>query len=213
MRKFAASTVMVLALAFCGTAHAQLWNETVSGDASNDPLAPSNAGVMVLGNNIFSGSISNFGADPRDYITFVVPAGLSITQLILLNLSPDNIAWTHFDDGSTSVIPDAGNSGTLLAGAHIAAATPDGADLFPNYQAGSPNLLAGPGFNGPIGPGTYTFLMQQTSLTNQTYSLNFITVPAPGFASFAAIGALFFGRRRRLRFAAFVYLRNAEQTA
>jgi hypothetical protein len=192
--------VAVVALSMMGgAASAQvLWDESVSGDASGDPLHPSNAGVMVLGSNVFAGSVSNVGgSDPRDYITFVVPDGRAITQLILLTLSPDNIVWTHFDDGPTSVIPAPDTAGSLLAGAHIPANTPDGADIFGNYQTGSPELLAGPGFSGPIGPGTYTFLMQQTSPVPTTYGLDFIVVPAPGVVSAAAIGALVLGTRRR----------------
>ncbi|MBM4113467.1 MAG: hypothetical protein FJ253_08895 [Phycisphaerae bacterium] len=167
---------MLVAMTIASTAGAQvLWNEGVSGDASGNPSAPSNAGVVVAGSNLFMGSVTNSGgADQRDYITFVVPAGVEITQLILNTLSPNNLVWTHFDDGPTSVIPGAGTAASLLAGAHIEAATPDGTDLFPNYQAGSPDLLAGPGFSGPIAPGTYTFLMQQASPVLTTYSLNFV---------------------------------------
>lgn len=194
MKKLAA---VVVVCAISAAANAQvLWDESVSGDASGDPLAPSDAGVMVLGSNVFTGTINTTaGDDPRDYITFVVPAGHSITQLTLLTFDPDNIAWTHFDDGPTSIIP--GSADTLLAGAHVAADTPDGTDLFGNYQTGSPNLLAGPGFSGPIGAGTYTFLIQQTSPILQSYSLDFVVVPAPAFAPLAAIGALFVSRRRR----------------
>lgn len=197
MKKLAA---IVVVCTISAAAHGQvLWSEIVSGDASDDPMAPSNAGAMVLGSNVFSGTISTdpAGGDQRDYITFVVPAGLSITQLTLLTYSPDNIAWTHFDDGPTSVIPSPGTADSLLAGAHIPAGAPDGSDLFGNYQTGSANLLAGPGFSGPIGAGTYTFLVQQTSPLVQTYSLDFVVVPAPAFAPLAAIGALFAGRRRR----------------
>jgi hypothetical protein len=151
-----------------------LWDESVSGDASGVAGAPSDAGAVAAGSNIFSGTVSNVaGVDQRDFITFVVPEGHSITQLIVLNHSPDNISWTHFDDGPTSVNPTMGTAASLLAGAHIET-EPDGTDVFSYYQAGSPNLLAGPGFSGPIGPGTYTFLMQQTSPINTTYSLDFI---------------------------------------
>jgi hypothetical protein len=118
--------------------------------------------------------------------------------LILLDFEPNtNIAWTHFDDGATSVIPSGPSAASLLAGAHIAAGTLDGTDLFGNYQAGSPNLLAGPGLSGPLGPGTYTFLMQQTSMIEQTYALEFFAVPAPGVASLGLAGLLFGVRRRR----------------
>jgi hypothetical protein len=189
---------LLSAVSIAGTADAQsLWNEAINGDASSNPLAPSNAGVLTLGDNIFAGAASNAaGGDPRDYITFVVPAGMSITQLIVQSIEPDNIAWTHFDDGATSVIPDFVTGPTLLAGAHIEAATPDGTNVFGNYQTGSAALLAGPGFSGPIGPGTYTFLMQQTSQVDQAYSLNFVTVPAPGVLP-TAIAALLCARRRR----------------
>jgi hypothetical protein len=175
-----------------------LWSEIVSGDASNDPLAPSNAGSVVLGSNVFSGTMaSDSVGDTRDFITFTVPAGMAITQMTLITFSPDNTAWAHFDDGPTSVIPSPANAATLLAGAHVAGSVPDGTDLFPNFQTGAPGLLAGPGFNGSIGPGTYTFLIQQTSSINQDYSFDFVVVPAPGFAAVGTIGMLFAARRRR----------------
>lgn len=196
MKKLAACVVVC---ALSAAAGAQVvWDEGVSGDASNDPLAPSNAGVLVLGSNVFTGAILNDSTgDTRDYITFVVPAGLSISQLILQTFSPDNTAWTHFDDGATSVIPSPQTAASLLAGAHLPSGVPDGTDIFANYQTGSPNLLAGPGFSGPIPAGTYTFLVQQTSGINQSYALDFVVVPAPAFASFAAIGGLIAARRRR----------------
>jgi hypothetical protein len=180
------------------SAHAgTLWDELLSGDASGNPLAPSNAGVVMVGANIFQGSVLG-GTDQRDYITFQVPAGLSVTGLLLQNLSPDNIVWTHFDDGPTSVQPDI-SPASLLAGAHIPAAAPNGTNLFGNYQAGSPNLLAGPGLSGALGPGTYTFLMQQTSGILTDYSLNFVVVPAPSAAPAVALLFLAMPRRRSAR--------------
>ena len=47
MKKLAA---VVVVCAISAAAHGQvLWSEIVSGDASDDPMAPSNAGAMVLG--------------------------------------------------------------------------------------------------------------------------------------------------------------------
>lgn len=191
--------LVIAASAIGSVAHGQvLWDEAVDGDASGNALVPSSAGAVSLGSNVFKGTVSNVaGGDQRDYITFVVPAGLAISELTLLSLTPNNIAWTHFDDGATSVVPSEGTADSLLAGAHILGPTPDGTDLFPNYQAGSSELLAGPGFNGLIGPGTYTFLMQQTSPVTQAYSLDFVVIPGPGVASIGAMGALCVARRRR----------------
>ncbi len=178
MRRVAAVGFVVSLMG--GAAYGQLWDEGVDGDASGSPGSPSDAGVLVLGSNVLTGTVSNSGgADPRDFITFVVPDGLQITQVMLVGFAPNNTAWTHFDDGPSSVIPNMSNAGTLLAGAHVEGPTPNGADLFANYQAGSPNLLAGPGFDGPIGAGTYTFLMQQTSNVLQSYSFDFVTGVAP----------------------------------
>lgn len=190
---------LVVAAAAASSAQANvLWDEGVSGDASGNPLTPSDAGVVMLGDNFFTGATTNTGgADQRDYITFVVPAGLEITQLLVITFSPSNIAWTHFDDGPTSVIPDAGTAASLLAGAHIQGVIPSGTDIFGNYQTGSPNLLAGPGLGATLGPGTYTFLMQQTSPILTSYSLNFVAVPAPGAASLAGVAMLASIRRRR----------------
>lgn len=155
-----------------------LWDEGVSGDASGNPASPTNVGTLIVGANTFRGTVNNTGgADQRDYITFVVPAGHTISAFVLNSLAPDNIVWTHFDDGNTSVVPGAGTAASLLAGAH-ASTEPDNTNLFPYYQSGASQLLAGPGFNGPITAGTYTFLMQQTSPISVAYSVDFIVVPA-----------------------------------
>lgn len=169
--------VCVCALAAAAQA-GTLYNETVSGDASGNELAPTNVGVLKVGANTFSGSVNNSGGvDQRDYITFVVPAGHTISAFVLNSLAPDNIVWTHFDDGATSVIPGPGTAALMLAGAHLST-EPDNTNVFPYYQTGSAQLLAGPGFTGPIPAGTYTFLMQQTSPLNSAYSVDFIVVPA-----------------------------------
>ena len=102
-----------------------------------------------------------------------------LTGLTLLGLAPDNIAFTSFNAGNVGVIPSGATIGDFLAGIHIMAAN-IGSNLMILFDTASvtTNSLPTP----DLGPGTYTYLIQQTSPIQQAYSLEFIIqepVPAP----------------------------------
>jgi hypothetical protein len=177
-----------------------VWDESVDGELSGDPLA-STAVSFSLGENIVSGRVQT-AADTRDYFTFTIGAGQSLVGIFLLDYvdvasgGNGDRGFVHIDEGATSVIPSGGTSGSFLGGSHL------DRGVFPSNTTNVLDRLAlapqgGVGFTTPLGPGTYTFNVQQTGPKLTAYSLGFEV--APGGRSLAALGfgVLALLRRRR----------------
>jgi hypothetical protein len=148
---------------------AVIWNESINGDLSSSEAAPTPISFGI-GSNTIIGSVSGTPVD-RDYITFTIPSGQTLTHLNLIGLSPDNIAFTSFNTGSTSFIPSGATNGLFLSGIHITLADV-GMDLMPFYDTRNvtTNSLPAPS----LGPGTYCWLIQQTSAVLQSYTVDFV---------------------------------------
>jgi hypothetical protein len=176
--KLLATLVLSAALAF--PAHAAIvHDEGVNGDISTNPNAPTPI-VFAVGANRVIGSVRNGGtpADPRDYLTFTIPPGAMLTPLTLVAFAPTNIAFASFNSGSTSWIPAFDTDPFFLAGIHVNTSA-IGLDLMEQFVccAVTSNALPGPF----LGPGTYTFLIQQTNNITTSYTLDFVlqaAVPA-----------------------------------
>lgn len=167
--KLAATLVLLLAFAAPATA-GTLWDETsAQGDLSSNAAAPTPITIGTGGKII--GAVSNIGGNTdRDYITFTLGAGQILDGLTLTSLSPDNLAFLAFNAGSTSFIPSAATNASFLAGIH--ASGPDvGFDLMPFFvnRVVTTNALSSPS----LGPGTYCFVIQQTSPIVTNYVLDF----------------------------------------
>jgi hypothetical protein len=184
---------------------ATAWDESINGDLSTDPNAPTPVSFS-LGSNLISGSIMG-PDDIRDYITFTIPAGQALAQLRQLEYvtlpggEPGNRGFHAIIAGNTSFVPEAGNIGNFLGGNHLDP-LPVGTDTLPALAAAT---LGGTGFTIPLGPDTYTYHIQQTSQILTGYSLDFVLVPEPTTATIIATGLMFFlvdmrRRRRRRRF-------------
>jgi hypothetical protein len=141
-------------------------DEAVTGDISSAPTAPTPV-TLVLGSNTMKGSVNGSG-DADDYITFTIPAGQRLTNLKLQSWGT-NRGFHAINSGATSFIPSTTTAASFLGGNHVDSA-PAGTDLLPALGS-SP--IAGSGFSVPLGPGTYTYLVQQTSaiLTNYEFTL------------------------------------------
>lgn len=174
-----------------------VWDETVNGDLSSDPLTPTTIN-FAAGDNEISGSVQASG-DTRDYFTFTLLAGQQLVGIELLNytdlntLGPGNRGFHAINAGATSFIPGGGTAGNFLGGDHLDATD---VDLLSNLAAAT---LAGTGFSSPLGAGTYTYLVQQTGPQLTGYEINFQVVPLPAMwplfaAAFAVIG---FRKHRR----------------
>ena len=156
---------------------ALVYNEAVDGDLGTDPLIPT-ALVFAVGSSTVTGTTSNIGTLDRDYITFTLAPGQKLIGLNLIAISPNNLAFTSFNAGATSYAPSAATAANFRSGIHINAVF-IGVDLMPFYVSDSVtgNSLPAP----ELGPGTYCFLIQQTSPILQSYSLEFVVsgpVPA-----------------------------------
>src|SRR5512147_1857009 len=78
-----------------------VWDEGVNGLLSTNPAAPTLI-VFSNGSNVVNGSCGNINAQVRDYITFTVPAGSTLTALNLLAYSPENTGFAAINSGNTS---------------------------------------------------------------------------------------------------------------
>lgn len=174
-----------------------VWDEFLDGDLSTDPGAPTPL-VFGLGGNTVIGSVHS-PDDTRDYITFEVPDGMGLVALLqhqwedLDTGRPGNTGFHAINAGSTSFIPGNDTIGFFLGADHMSPVDP-GTDLLPNLANAN---VGGTGFEIPLGPGTYSYLVQQTGTQNTGYTLEFVLVPGPGGLAVVAVGAIGLLRRRR----------------
>ena len=192
------------ALFFAGTLTAQVaFDESVSGDISDDPSNPTPV-TFSPGSNLIVGELRNDAADSdvRDFITFNIGPGqtlVAINQLSYADAVTGGTANTGFNaiiNGSISFDPAGGMIGNFLGGNHFNSAE-NGTDILPGLS-GAPGIPT-IGFTAPLGPGAYTYHVQQTSSNPSTYELDFVVVPEPGsvMLTLLALSGVFLVRRRR----------------
>ena len=163
--------LILLLLALAVPVSAANHDESVDGDISTDPNAPTPL-ILSVGGNKITGTTGNIGGIiDRDYVTFNIPPGFALTGLNLLAFSPNNLAFASFNTGTTSFVPSGATALLFLAGIHIDGSML-GTNLMPVFVTTS---VTGNSLPAPmLGPGDYTFLIQQTSPITQSYSLDFI---------------------------------------
>lgn len=215
-------SVCILLISF-GTGDAATVNylEDTDGEFSGDHNAPTDLGVLGVGNNIVSGTVTDVGLDfdvpfylnTADIFTFEVPLGTTVDQMFLRSFSSSSsFIFMGVDDTDTFFFSpeDINNfpSNQTLDAAIVArgiigepddvdspGADPDsGANLFDN--------LGGPANS--FGPGNYTVYLQETS-DSSDYTLNFrvvSAVPEPssvGLFSLCSLLAISSRRRKSAR--------------
>ncbi|MEM9015925.1 MAG: hypothetical protein AAGC68_02845, partial [Verrucomicrobiota bacterium] len=93
-----------------------VYDESGSGDASNDANMPTAITVMEGNNNII-GSVTTSTSDTRDYYYFTIPNGFELAAINVISYddpavngaNDGNRGFHHIDEGSTSVIPTGPN--------------------------------------------------------------------------------------------------------
>lgn len=158
-----------LSCAVCaGVAH----DEALNGDLSNNASAPT---VLAFGpgGNLVSGSVMLQG-DMRDYFTFNVPPGRALVALRQVFYSDGagtfgSVGYHAIREGVTSLEPGFGTANNFLGGNHMFNELP-GTDLLPFLAAA---LTNGSGFTIPLGPGNYSYVMQQSGNQHTSYTLEF----------------------------------------
>lgn len=196
-----ATLFAVLALPF-STTKALNWDETLDGDLSGDGNTPTFI-LFTDGSNLIDGtmgSLGGIGPLDADVWTFTIAAGYYLTGISLLGYSAPTSGHDSFmalDDATSINMSDP----SLHLSNGLWTEELDGfgntyTDLMAILDAGP--MFGGTGFNGPIGPGDYTFWIQEGSEQIQ-YTLNFVVtpVPEPGGVMLLALAGLLLLRRRR----------------
>jgi hypothetical protein len=184
-----------IAAAFAHSAAAvTIWDESVNGDLSGDPAAPT---VLAIG--LGTNSITGTADADQDFFTIIVPDGANFTQLLLTSFeSTDDLAFLAIQSGP--MITDLTVPDNLLGWLHTSAAF-GGSDILDDLALS--DSAGAIGFTVPLGPGTYTLVMQQTNPGLVAYGFDLIiepvAVPQPPMATLLALGlcALAVARRRR----------------
>ena len=168
---------------------AVVYNEGTSGDLSGNLAAPT-AIASINGDNTVIGGVGNNGntgatnGSDADYFSLVVPAGRSLTSITV-----DSYLFSGGNPGSSFFGYVAGTGFTGQGGGDV--------DAFQLFNAGTGNLISS---SLPLGPGTYSFWIQETTPTTVNYQLTFTQVPEPATAGMLALGSLVFvGMRKRNR--------------
>ncbi len=151
------------------------YDEAEAGDLSSDPAAPTPL-QLRLGDNTVSGTVTTTApADTRDFFTFTIPEGLHLAALVLTSYrdvpagTPGNRGFHALGTGATSAVPSAATAASFLGGDHVDGSA-EGTDLLLALADGAP---AGSGFTVPLGPGTYSYVIQQTGPQVSAYTLTF----------------------------------------
>ncbi len=178
--------------AFASLASADtVWDESIDGDLSGDFSAPDPL-VFLTGSNTIIGSTGangNTGAtngSDADYLTFSLGAGQQLTALTI-----DSYTFTGADPGVSFLGYVAGTAFTGQDFPDI-----DGSAVF---AAGFGDVL-GQGI-GQLGPGNYSFWLQETSDSIVDYQFTFQVsgpgaIPEPSGAFLLTIVALGYVSRR-----------------
>jgi hypothetical protein len=174
--------------ATCPARAAVVWNEAVAGELSSDPLAPTVVGFSS-GANVVSGSLSQPGGDLRDFLTFTLGPDQFLTGLVLDALVADGAGFQGINSGSASFVPDTDTAGNFL-GLEFVDGTSVGVDMLPALASG---LFGSTGFSVPLGPGTYTYLIQEvTPGQASAYQISFQVVPEPRVAGWLCLSVIAF---------------------
>jgi len=159
------------------------WIESVDGDLSGDRLAPTPLAFDV-GVNRVSGSMGLATGQPfdADVLTFEVTSGRQLVGIELLALEPD----APIGEGIFVAIGEGVSIAPFDATLHLGDALVAGpGDVLAQLATGT--IYGAPGFTAPLGAGSYTFWIQETS-TRADYELAFTVVPEPGSALMIGMG-------------------------
>ena len=176
---------------------AVVWDESVNGDVSNDPTAPTQMNLSV-GTNSF---VASMPGDDLDFFTIHVPTGSVLSGLY-------NPVYDSLDQVSFMAI----GPGTSMPAA-VLSYDPTGLLGYTHFGPGvydpSENLLvdmslpAFPlnGFSRPLPAGAYTMWLQQESSVDENYQLDFVVdaVPEPASGALLLVGCVAGSAWRRNR--------------
>jgi hypothetical protein len=183
--KICAMVVVLAALAASANA-AVVHDESVDGDLSSSAAAPTPLAFALGGNTVIGTTTSG----DRDFLTFTIAPNQVLSGLNLLVYTPNNLGFAAFNAGTTSYVPSGTTNAFFLAGIHVEGAD-QGTDILPRFVDRSVTTYA---LDEPqLGPGDYSFIIQQLSPIIQSYSLEFVVegIVSTESSTWGAIKALY----------------------
>jgi hypothetical protein len=191
---------------------AVIWNQSVNGPLSENPLVPTSFTLSPGINSIISvvGGGSGETGINQNWVNINIPAGLQLSNLVLASYtSTDAQGFTGVAAGSTFVGGEAAvnTTSSYLGYTHFGTGAANGSqpptdlvgvDVLPIMGN---NVLDSPGsagFTPPLPSGAYTFLIQQLgATTDYQYDFNVTAVPEPASLGLPALTPILLRRRRQ----------------
>ncbi len=212
--KLAALSLTMLAGA-SAAANATTYNEGTQGDLSGAPGAPTNIGVLSLGDNYVVGStipsgpvIDSHGAlanQDNEFFTFTVAAGSQLSAFDIVgdtSMVTGDRAFLGIYAGATASVDPTNPTPAGLLGYTLPGTPQIGTDVLPDLAAsnepGFPPLPVH--FSAPLGAGTYTvWLVDADFPVSYDLDLHVGSVPEPATWSLMIGGFGLMGARLRRR--------------
>jgi hypothetical protein len=156
------------------------WDESSNGDLSNDGLAPSFAALVAGSNQLLgtTGRVMAGGAVDRDYLHFTVPAGHVLQSLQVLpgQVTLGGGAFIGLMAGPQFTVPPTTFSADGLLGWTLFGIDQEGTDIL---EIMSVPALGSSGFSIPLPAGDYSLWVQETSVGESVYKLDFVVAEVP----------------------------------
>jgi hypothetical protein len=174
-------TLLASAFLYGAAAHcSSIYDESVSGDLSNNGLAPTVLTVSIGANDVLGTTgKSAAGVIDRDYFTFTVPQGLELTGITVLpgtgTLGPLGESFIGVGSGPEVTVSTAATDATGLLGWDHYGTEDIGLNILPLMGMG----VGATDFTAPLPAGTYSFWVQEASVGTVNYDLDFVVAPEP----------------------------------
>jgi hypothetical protein len=188
-RRWCVSFVAMFMSCFVATvASAINYNETAQGDLSNTFSAPTLWGTLTAGTNSLTGNVGISG--DLDYVRVDIPANGALSQIILQSYTSTNgIAFMGVEAGTAFTKSNTQTTAADLLGyVHFGSGAGNvGTDVLDDMGTAS----GAQGFTPPLGTGSYSFWIQNTTQVLTAYQFDFIvsTVPEPSTVALFGLSA------------------------
>lgn len=169
------------ALLYCAVAHGStIYNESVSGDLSNNGLTPTSLAASAGLNDVFGTTGRTGSVIDRDYFTFTIAPGQQLSAITVLPgtapLGALGFSFIGLQSGSQVTVSTAATDATGLLGWDHFSAGEIGTNILPLMGAAG---MGSTGFTGPLPSGAYSFWVQDFNAGSVPYGFEFAITPEP----------------------------------